>query len=426
MSLPTRRQVLTSLCVGFAAALAPGCMPLTKSQTSARVVVIGGGFGGMTCARTLKQLSPNIDVTLLEPKQTYLACPLSNLVITGERNLDRQAFTYGAAQAEGIRHEQQAAVDIDPVRKQVTLQSSMVLGYDKLVMAPGISFNFDALPGYSEQAALLMPHAWQAGEQTKRLAEKLKQMPDGGTFVMAIPANPYRCPPGPYERASLVANYFKQNKPRSKILLLDGKDNFSKQSLFRAAWANRYGSMIEWQGLSDGARVVSVDAEKGTLQTDFDRVRADVANVIPPQRAGAIAGIAGVADASGWCPVVAQTFASTLVPDVHVIGDAAIANAMPKSAFAANVQGKLCAAQLARVLAGEPPISTTLINTCYSLVTPIHGISVAGVYTPDQDRWLEVPGAGGTSPLEATNDVRRLEAAYAYDWFDTITREVWG
>ncbi|XOV89126.1 MAG: FCSD flavin-binding domain-containing protein [Pseudomonadota bacterium] len=426
MSLPTRRQVVAGLIGGLGSALIAGCMPLAHYRTSARVIVIGGGFAGMTCARTLNRLSPGTKVTLVEPGPVYHACPLSNLVIAGQREPGRQTFTYQILQAEGISHLQQAAVDIDPVRRRISLTDGSIIDYDRLVIAPGISFNFDALPGYSKQAALRMPHAWQAGDQTLRLASQLKAMPNGGTFVMAIPANPYRCPPGPYERASLVAHYLRTHKSRSKVLLLDGKDNFSKQSLFQAAWAEHYGELIEWQGLSDGARVVSVDADTNTLYTDFDRVQADVANVIPPQRAGKIAHIAGVADNSGWCPVTAETFASTRVPDTHVIGDAAIANAMPKSAFAANVQGKLCAAQLARLLDGQPPISTRLINTCYSLVTPEEGISVAGVYRPSGDRWIELPGAGGTSPPDAGSDFRRLEAAYAYDWFDTITREVWG
>ncbi len=416
----SRRSFLAS-----AMTLGTAACAVRPARAQARVVIVGGGFGGASAANALRRLAPEVDVTLVEPNATYTACPFSNLVIAGERQLEAQQFSYANLAARGVRVVQARAADVDPVARSVTLDNGATLGYDKLVMAPGIDIDW-SLPGYDAEAARGMPHAWRAGAQTKLLRQQLTAMPDGGTFVMAIPEAPYRCPPGPYERASLIAHYLKNAKPRAKILLLDAKDRFSKMSLFREAWAAIYGDMIEWQGASDGATVVEVDAENKILHTDFDRVRADVANVIPPQRAGVIAARAGVADASGWCPIEPQTFASTLQQHIHVIGDAAIANAMPKSAFAANAQGKLCAVQVVRALNGDAPVSSKLINTCYSLVTPDYGISVAGVYEAGANAWLDIDGAGGVSPSGAAPAVRQAEARYAGDWFATITQEVFG
>ncbi len=418
--MTTRRKLLLGGITAPVAACASG-----PARTSARVVIVGGGFAGASAAGTLRQLAPDVDVTLIEPNAVYTACPFSNLVIAGARSLSAQQFSYRNLTAAGVEVVQQAAVDVDPAARQVTLEDQRVIVYDKLIMAPGIEFDW-AIPGLNAATAARVPHAWRAGAQTTLLRDQLQAMPAGGTFVMAIPETPYRCPPGPYERASLIAHYFKQHNPTAKVLLLDAKDQFSKMSLFREAWATLYGNMVEWQGASDGARVVEVDAENKVLHTDFEAVRADVANVIPPQRAAAIARRAGVADASGWCPIEPLTFASTLQNDVYVIGDAAIANAMPKSAFAANAQAKLCALQAVKALNDEPPVTSKLINTCYSLAAPDYGISVAGVYRPGNKAWLDVAGAGGVSPLDAAIAVRRAEAGYARDWFATITLEVFG
>jgi sulfide dehydrogenase [flavocytochrome c] flavoprotein subunit len=271
-----------------------------------------------------------------------------------------------------------------------------------------------------------MPHAWKAGEQTLLLRRQLEAMTDGGTVVISAPANPFRCPPGPYERASLIAYYLKSKKPRSKLIVLDAKDSFSKQRLFQAAWQQLYPGLLEWVSLSNGGKVTKVDPATRTLVTDFATYKADVANVIPPQRAGHIAEIAGVADQTGWCPIDPVTFESRLQPGVHVIGDAAIAGAMPKSAFAANVQAKECAAAVAALLRDETPPPPKLINTCYSLVAPDYGISVAGVYHPVNGQLVDVEGAGGLSPADATPDFRGLEARYAEAWFRTITAETFG
>jgi sulfide dehydrogenase [flavocytochrome c] flavoprotein chain len=243
---------------------------------------------------------------------------------------------------------------------------------------------------------------------------------------MAVPANPFRCPPGPYERASLIAHYLKTRKPKSKLLVLDAKDAFSKQRLFQAAWRTLYPDHLEWVALSKGGKVLSVDPSTLTFVTEFGRHKAAVANVIPPQKAAAIATSAGVADSTGWCPIEPATFESRHVPNVHVLGDASIAGAMPKSAFSADAQAKVCAAAVASLLSGAPPPQPKLVNTCYSLVAPDYAISVAGVYHPAGGVLAEVKGAGGTSRLDASSDVRAAEALYAEDWFKTITGEVFG
>jgi NADPH-dependent 2,4-dienoyl-CoA reductase/sulfur reductase-like enzyme len=400
--------------------------PTVLAQEAARVVVLGGGFAGASCARALEREDGSLSVTLVEPNARYTACPFSNAVIAGLRDIDRQAFGYDHLRREGLAVVAHSAVGVDAEGRRVRLADGSDLPYDRLVLAPGIDLNVDALPGYDLAAAALMPHAWKAGEQTLLLRRQLEAMEDGGLVVIAAPPNPFRCPPGPYERASLVAHYLKTHKPRSKLIVLDPKDAFSKQRLFEAAWRELYPGLVEWVPLSMGGRVTEVDAATKTLVTEFDRHRADVANVIPPQRAGALAHTAGVADRTGWCPIDPVSFESRLIPNIHVIGDAAIGGAMPKSAFTANAQAKACATAVACLLRGEEPPTPKLINTCYSLVAPDYGISIAGVYHPKDGLLAEVEGAGGTSPLNAGPEVRAAEATFAEAWFDTITQEVFG
>ena len=361
-----------------------------------------------------------------KPNPQFTACPFSNEVIVGLRDIAAQRFAYAAIAADGMRVIQAEATAVDPTAHRVTLGDGTVLPYDRLILSPGIDIVWDALPGYDEAAAEHMPHAWKAGAQTLLLRSQLEAMPDGGLVVMSAPPNPYRCPPGPYERASLIAYYLKTKKPRSKLLLLDAKDAFSKQKLFQAAWRKLYPGLLEWVSLSDGGKVTRVDPATNTFETDFGTQKADVGNVIPPQRAGRIAALAGVADRTGWCPIDPATFESRLQPGIHVIGDAAIAGAMPKSAFAANAQAKVCAYAVAELLAGATPAEPRLINTCYSLVAPGYGISVAGVYRPVNGQLTDIEGAGGTSPLDAAATLRVQEADYANAWFKTITAETFG
>jgi NADPH-dependent 2,4-dienoyl-CoA reductase/sulfur reductase-like enzyme len=389
------------------------------AQGAPRVVVIGGGFGGTSAARSLH--AQGIAVTLVEARETYTACPLSNAVIAGLRPMGAQRFGYDGLRRAGVTVAHQAATSVEG--REVTLAGGTRLPFDRLVLSPGIALRFDALPGYTEAASATMPHAWQAGAQTALLARKLAEMEDGGTVIMTVPENPYRCPPGPYERASLIAYFLKTRKPRSKLLLLDAKDAFSKQRLFQAAWAALYPGILEYVPLSSGGKVTAVDATNRRVSTDFGDHEGAVVNVIPPQRAGDIARIAGVADRSLWCPISPENFESRLVPGIHIIGDAAIAGAMPKSAFAANAQGRVCADAVAALLRGTPLPTPRLLNTCYSLVAPDYGISIAGVYRPANGLWSDIPGAGGTSPLEAPAATRAAEARYAEDWFATITAD---
>ncbi len=414
----TRRSAIGALAMPFLARAA--------HAAPARIVVIGGGFGGASVARALVTADPALSVTLVEANPVYTACPFSNHVIAGLRPIVAQRFdTTGIARA-GVSVIQATAIGVDPVARNVALQGLPALSYDRLVLSPGVDLNFTALPGYTEAASERMPHAWKAGAQTLLLRAQLEAMPDGGTVVMSAPPNPYRCPPGPYERASLIAHYLKTQKPRSKLILLDSKDAFSKQKLFQQAWASLYPGMLEWVSLSDGGKVTGVDVATMTVSTDFGDHKADVANIIPPQRAGKIAALAGVADRTGWCPIDPVTFESKLQPNIHVIGDAAIAGAMPKSAFAANAQAKTCAAAILRALSGAAPVEPRLLNTCYSLVAPHYGISVAGVYRPISGQLTDIDGAGGTSALDASPQTRAMEAEYGEAWFKAVTYEAFG
>ena len=414
----TRRAVLAG------ALAAPG---LVRAAGVARVVVVGGGFAGATAARALA--GQGHAVTLVEAAKTYVSCPFSNPVVAGLRDMDGQVFGWDAVARAGVQMVRATATVVDAGARRVAVEGRS-FDYDRLVLAPGIDLRLDpdvgGLPGYGAGQMERMPHAWKAGAQTVLLRDQLRAMPDGGTVVMAVPGNPYRCPPGPYERASLIAYYLRTNKPRSKLIVLDAKDQFSKQALFRQAWAALYPGILEWVSQSDGGAVVRVDAGAMTLETDFGSHRADVANVIPPQRAGAIAVAAGVADRTGWCPVNPVTFESRLVPGIHVIGDAAIMGAMPKSAFAANAQAKVCAAAVGALLAGSAVAEPRLINTCYSMVQPGYAISVAGVYRPVNGVLADIEGAGGTSALSAGAEVRAQEAVYADAWYRTITGSVFG
>ena len=423
MSVPRR----AFLRLGLAAASATLLPRPSLAQGSVpRVVVVGGGFAGASCARALRHTDPKVAVTLVEPSATFTACPLSNAVIGGLRELSAQQFTYDRVAADGITMARTTATAVDAQARSVTVADGTRLPYDRLVLAPGIDIRWGALSGYDEAAAAQLPHAWKAGEQTLLLRRQLEAMADGGLVVIVAPANPFRCPPGPYERASLIAHYLKTRKPKSKLIVLDAKDTFSKQRLFQQAWSELYPGLLEWVPLSKGGQVVSVDAATRTLVTDFGQHKPAVANVIPPQKAGRIAEAAGVADRTGWCPIDPVTFESKLQPGIHVIGDAAIAGAMPKSAFAANSQAKTCAAAVVQLLTGGAPSAPKLINTCYSLVAPDYGISVAGVYQPSGGQLADVPGSGGVSPAEAPRATRAAEAVLAEAWFRTITAEVFG
>jgi NADPH-dependent 2,4-dienoyl-CoA reductase/sulfur reductase-like enzyme len=416
----TRRNVVARIA---AASLA---LPsISRAQSAARVVVIGGGFGGAACARSLRRIDPKLAVTLVEPNRIYTACPFSNEVIAGLRDIEVQQFSYDRIVADGVNVMTQAATKIDAQARTVVLTDGTSLAYDRLVLSPGIDFRFDTLEGYDEAASAKMPHAWKAGEQTMLLRKQLQTMDDGGVVAIAVPANPARCPPAAYERASLIAHYLKANKPRSKVLILDAKDTIPQQRLFENAWKELYGGMIERIALSQGGRVTSVDPSTNTIVTEFGNYTAQVANVIPPQKAGRIAEIAGAADRTGWCPIDPTTFASKLLPDTHVIGDACLGGGIPKSASAASAQGKACAAVIVNLIAGRPPEAPRLTGICYNTVAPGYAFSLAGIYQPKDDIFVEAEG-GGASPIDAPREKRAREADEARKWYQTITVDVFG
>jgi sulfide dehydrogenase [flavocytochrome c] flavoprotein subunit len=415
----TRRHAI----IGIAASLA--LASISRAQSAGRVVVVGGGFGGAACARALKQGDAKLQVTLVEPNKVFTACPFSNQVIAGLRAMEAQQFGYEKIAAEGVTVVAQAATKIDPQARSVGLTNGSSLPYDRLVLSPGIDFQFDALPGYDEAAAAKMPHAWKAGEQTALLRKQLEAMEDGGVVAIAVPANPSRCPPAPYERASLIAHYLKTNKPRSKVLILDAKDTFSQQKLFERAWKELYGGMIERISISEGGRVTSVDPATNSIVTEFETYKVQVANVIPPQRSGRIAEIAGASDHTGWCPINPVSFESKLVPNIHVIGDACLGGGIPKSASAASAQGRACAASIVNLLAGKPPEAPRLTGVCYNIIAPGYGFSLAGNYQPKDDIFAEVEG-GATSPVDAPRELRAREADDAQKWLQTITADTFG
>lgn len=416
-----RRTVLGGLA-GASLLSLPACTPYTP-----RVAIIGGGFAGASAALHLTKIAPHFDVTLFEPNSKYKACPLSNLVITGDRDMEAQTFSYDAFKARGIFVVADKVTNIDTLKRILTTKSGAKAGYDRLILAPGIRFlGSERIEGYDETTASLMPHAWTGGAQTLLLQKKLQAMNDGEPVIIAIPPPPFRCPPGPYERATLIARYLKAHKPRSKVIILDAQDKFSKQALFEAYWDEQFSGYIERIPGSESGQVVRVDMANNAVYTDFDRFKSSVINLIPPQAAGQIAMTANVTGASGWCPINATSFESTLAENIHIIGDATIAAPMPKSAFSANLQGKICAIQVARLLEDKAPLDTTLVNTCYSFIEPDKAISVSGVYHNKDGVFENVPNAGGTSPLGHHPELRAREAEHALQWFDRITREAFG
>ncbi len=424
--LSRRAFALAAASAGLSLA-APG---IVRAQTTGRLVVIGGGFGGASAARYARIAFPRLDVTLIEPKATFVTCPYGNLLLAGERTLPQITHSYDGLKARGVRLVQDWADGIDATAKTVRLRGGQTVPYDKLILSPGIAIRWNAIEGYNEAAAEALPHAWipGAGEQTTLLRRQLEALPDGGVVGFAIPPNPFRCPPGPYERISMVASYLKKHKPRSKIIALDAKDAFSKQGLFQDAWNELYPGMIEWVPLNKDGRVTKVDAREKVFETELGtRHKVDVGNVIPPQSAAKIAIDAGLTNETGWVPVNPQTFESTRARDIHVIGDANIGQVMPKSGYIANSTSKVAVAAAAAALEGRPaPGPTVYFNTCYSHVGDEYGISVVGVFRPTDTGFAETPNSGGVSPrgpLAQQREQRRLEALYADAWYAAITKD---
>jgi sulfide dehydrogenase [flavocytochrome c] flavoprotein chain len=418
----TRRKFST---LAGAACLAAVGARTARSQAKARVVVIGGGIGGATVAKYLALSDPKLDVSLIEPKQQYTTCFFSNLYLAGLRSLESLTHDYETlARQYGIKVFHDMVTAIDPVAKIVTLEAGAKLAYDRAVVAPGIAFKYDAIAGYDEAATQIMPHAWQAGPQTKLLRQQLESMENGGSFVIVAPPDPFRCPPGPYERASLVAYYFKQFKPKSKILILDAKDSFFEQDLFQDGWNRHYPGMIEWLPGQFTGGVKSVDVKTRSIKTGSDTFKGNVINIIPPQMAGELAQRTGLADQTGWCPIDPVTFESKLYAGIHVVGDAASAGDMPKSAFATNSQAKVCAFAIVAALTGGEQPAPHLFNTCFTLLAPNDAVSDAISFKPAagsikiEDIFI--------SKLDETGDARREAARQADGWYAAFTHDVFG
>ncbi|WP_151448440.1 NAD(P)/FAD-dependent oxidoreductase [Lacisediminimonas profundi] len=417
-----RRQFIQAAGAATLLASATGCATV-GSGARRNVVVVGGGYGGATASKYLRMWGEDaINVTLVEPNPNFVSCPLSNLVLGGSRQLADITIPYdGLAKRHGVRVVRDTATGIDADKRTVQLAGGQVLSYDRLIVSPGVDMVYDSLPGMASAAAQeKVLHAWKAGAQTVALRRQLEAMPDGGVYVITIPVAPYRCPPGPYERACQVAHYLSRYKPRSKVLILDANpDVTSKGPLFKRVWAERYKGMVEYRPQFN---TTDVDAAANAAISEFgDRVKADVLNVVPPQRAGAIAARSGLANMNKrWCEVDFLTFESTQARGIHVLGDAIqIAPAMPKSGHMANQHGKVAAAAVIDLLKGVAPNPVPMLtNTCYSFVSDKDVIHVASVHRWDAAKKtvLAVPGAGGVSPAPS-----ELEGQHAMNW----ARNIW-
>jgi sulfide dehydrogenase [flavocytochrome c] flavoprotein chain len=391
-----------------------GCATPTPSK--ARVVVVGGGFGGATAAKYIRLWDPSIDVVLIERDTSFVSCPISNMVLGGYTTVQELTHGYDGLRRHGVTLVHDEAVAIDAAKKTVRLARGGDMAYERLIVSPGIDFTFGDVQGYEaamRNGAVL--HAWKAGPQTVALRQRLEQMRDGGVYILSIPVAPYRCPPGPYERTSVIASYFKQAKPRSKVLVLDANpDVTSKGPLFKRAWSELYPGIVEYRG---NANVVAV--ETGAVRTDFDTIKGDVLNVVPPHRAGDIAAMSGLITTNNrWCDVDWRTMESKAAKGVHVLGDATLsATGMPKSASMANNHAKIAAAAIVQLLNGRQPAPVKILNTCYSFVAEKEAIRVSSVHEWDAGQRTLVPvkGAGGVSAARS-----EAEATYTWNWARTI------
>jgi sulfite dehydrogenase len=396
-----------------------GCAT-TAGGAAGRVVVVGGGYGGATAAKYIKLWAPNIDVTIVEPNPYFISCPISNLVLGGHVQLKDISLSYEQLQQRGVRIVRDTALAVDAATRTVRLASGAVLSFDRAVVSPGIEFMYDQIPALQDvvnRSRIL--HAWKAGPETTALRQQLEALPNGGVYVIHIPMAPYRCPPGPYERICQIASYFKEAKPKSKIIVLDANaDVVSKKGLFLAAWNGLYKGMIDYRPNSE---LVDVDVKTMTVKLAFDDVKGDILNIVPPQRAAGIAATSGLITANNrWCGVDWTSCESLAVKGVHVLGDSTLAaNAMPKSASMANQQAKVCAAGVIALMQGEAVnTDTMMMNTCYSFVSGDMAMHVASVHRYDaaQKTLLPVAGSGGVS-VEAS----AAEAIYAWGW----ARNIW-
>jgi sulfide dehydrogenase [flavocytochrome c] flavoprotein chain len=371
--------------------------------TKPRVVIAGGGFAGACCALQLRRLGPDIRVTLIDPVLTYTTCPMSNEAIVGARTLQSLTVTRAGLQAAGVDFQQDEVIAFDPIRRSVRLASGRTLAYERLVVAPGIRLLFGQPEGYDEAASRLMPHAWLAGTQTSTLGACLRSTSDGATVAISVPEGLMRCPPGPYERASLMAWWLQQHRKRCKVLIFDANNHFPRQDIFTTAWAQWYPGMIEWIPPGEGGLITRVSAPDRTLYSASGAHRVSMASVIPPQAPGTLALTGGLCAGHGWCPVKAATFESQFIEHVHVIGDACIAGAMPKSASAASSQAQRCAAAIVTALGGRQPAAEESSTVCYSMLAPSLALAIRGQFSLQEDEIRTAPGASvaGSAPSAA-------------------------
>jgi sulfide dehydrogenase [flavocytochrome c] flavoprotein subunit len=420
-----RRSFLKLVGAGAGAAGLPmiGRAAELMPKGAKRVVVVGGGYGGTIAAKYIRMMDKSIEVVMIERNDHFVSCPFSNLYIGGIlKDLNPLTIKYDKLAANhGVKVVQAEVTAIDPAAKVVTTSKGTV-SYDRLVLSPGVDFRLEEIKGYDAAAMEKMPHAWKAGPQTVLLRKQLEAMKDGGTMVMTIPLSPYRCPPGPYERASMVAHYLKANKPKSKIVVLDANpDITSKGGLFKKGWKDNYEGIIDYR---PAKKVTEVEPGKMTVLIEgLEDVKGDVVNVIPPQRAGQIAVAAGlVGDDKNWCTVNPTTFESTKQAGIHVIGDASNAGAMPKSGYSANSEAKVCAMNIVALMNGKELTEMSGINTCYSYITDKEAVSVAAVYKVADGKIIAVPNSGGVSPADFS--AAKIEAVYAESWLRNILTEM--
>ncbi|ADJ23213.1 Flavocytochrome c sulphide dehydrogenase flavin-binding protein [Hyphomicrobium denitrificans ATCC 51888] len=430
MTKVTRRE-FSLMAAGAVTAASSGLSRPALAAGPAKIVIIGGGPGGAAVANRLRTAAPDLAITLVEPKEKYTTCFYSNVYIGGFRSFRSITFDYEGVRKRGITVVTDAATAIDTTTKTVTLaRGASPLSYDRLVVAPGIDIKFDSIEGYSPEAAKIMPHAWQGGEQTWILKEKLLALPDGGLVVMSSPPNPYRCPPGPYERACMIAHFLKTTKPKSKIILFDAKRYYSKQAVFEQAFMEFYKDIVEINLTNeiDDYSVVKVNPQTGEVTTKSGQTeRAVVANIIPAQKAGSIAASAGLTEGD-WCPINPQNFSSTKARDVYVIGDAAIAADMPKSAYAAVSQAGVVAADIIADLTGKPRTAGRYHNTCWSMVAPGDSAKIGGDYSPGEKNGK--PFLKGENEFISQPDdspaVRLETNQESQDWYQTVVADLFG
>lgn len=418
-----RRNFLKLMGVGGVGVSLAACSTTGLDKSAGRrVVVVGGGYGGTVAAKYIRMQDKSIEVVLIEPNRQFVSCPFSNLYIGGLLpDLSALTISYDKLAANhGIKMVYDTVTTIDSVKKTVTVSGGTVIDYDRLVLSPGVDFRAEEIEGYDlATTPQIMPHAWKAGPQTLLLRKQLEDMPNGGTVLLTVPLAPFRCPPGPYERTSMIAMYLKQHKPKSKIIVLDANpDIASKAGLFRKGWKKHYEGVVQYRAAH---KVTAINAKNHSVFIEgIEEVKGDVINVIPPQRAGRIASLAGlIGQNTAWCPVNATTFESSLHKNIHVIGDACNAGPMPKSGYSANSQAKICATNIVALMNGKEIVEMSSLNVCYSYLSAKEAVSVAAVYTAKEGKIIAVPESGGLSP-----DLSETEAVYAHSWLKNILTEM--